>query len=116
MEDTVTRTKGESVESRASDERVERIHAIGLKLAELTLLKTARSRARCRELAAEMIALLPRRMLTSGRNPLSTSSRQGFDRLRAALVGCREAVEQAQLTRLYTMSERMQCKKGDGSS
>jgi hypothetical protein len=106
----VAREPSDLTAEQASEQRVESIRTLALKLAELTILNTPGMRARCRTVATEIIRLLDDE--DAGRRSLPTSDFEehhaAVQRLAEALRACREAGEQAQLTRLYTKSERLE--------
>jgi hypothetical protein len=103
--------------SKASERRVGRIREIAGKLLDVTVLNTASSRARCLELAAEMVQLITDEdaYQQRGRSSAFAEYQETIQRAGEAQRACREAGEQAELTRLYTASERIHRKKGDSS-
>ena len=93
-------------------ERVVRIQAVAAKLAELTVLNTPGIRARCIQLADELVKLLSREdeYQQSLPVPQSDMHEPARKQLAEVLRECREAREQSELTRLYIVSERLQRK------
>jgi hypothetical protein len=113
----VNRTERPRVGHATSDQRVEHIRAIAAKLLDLTVLNTANSRAVGRELAAEMMRLMTEEdaYQQSHPSPAFTEYQKTIERVAEAIRACKEAGEQAALTRLYSASERIHRKKGDSS-
>ena len=100
---------GEPVANQqTSTHRAEEIRAFAAKLADAAILNIPATRARCRAFAERIIELLDeeevcQRPVQGYAGDLSDGRR----RLAEALLGCVEAGEQAELTRLNCLSERV---------
>ena len=85
------------------------MQSLATQLLDASVLNTAKSRARCKELALEIVELIQaqdadQRVVDT---PALREARDVVMRLSEALRGAREAGEQAELTRLYVKSERL---------
>jgi ribosomal protein L17 len=117
-EDAVGRSQDEASRNRTSEWRVELIRNLAAKLLDQTVLNTAKSRADCRQTAVELILLLDEEEVVQQAQRAAAFDQHddAILRLAEAIRGCRAAGEQAELTRLFTMSERMHRQKGEGTS
>ena len=93
-----------------SEQRVDEIRTLAGKLADATVLNTSTNRARCLEFAAQIVTLVNeeetyQRSLDNRGDDQFAAVRQ---QLADAMRGCIDAGEQAELTRLYVLSEHLQ--------
>jgi len=95
---------------RPSAARHDRLLVLARKLEDRLVLNTAASRADCRALALEIIQLLDDEDSDAIAQPAPGTALdpEVVARLAEALRTCRDASEQAELTRLFTMSERIE--------
>jgi hypothetical protein len=89
--------------------RADQIRLLARKLEENTLLNTVRSRDRCRQLALDILELLDEEDEEHLATPQfgDPDHAGAFDRLHEAIRTCSEAREQAELTRLFSASDRV---------
>ena len=89
-----------------SERRVRRIRALAIQLEEQTVLNTARSRARCRDVAREILNLIDAEDQFEENSPAEQpqDDPEVLRRITQTLRTCRAADERAELSRLYSMT------------
>lgn len=95
---------------RPSAAQLDRLLLLARKLEDRLLLDSVASRADCRTLALEIVELLEQGDSDAVAQPApgAVLDQEVVARLAEALRTCREATEQAELTRVFTMSERIE--------
>ena len=100
--------------NKRSRHRAEEIRALAAKLADAAILNVPASRARCRAFAARIIELVDEE--DADQPPVQSRPSALLDerrRLAEALLGCVEADEQAELNRVFRLSERAELHSSD---
>jgi hypothetical protein len=110
--DTATKSPSEGRLPTTSAARVELIRELAAKLPDSTILNTVKSRARCRQLAGEMMLLLDEEDACQSRPSCAPEdNRAARERFMEVVRTFRETVEHATASRLYVVSQRVRRKQ-----
>lgn len=89
----------------SSAQRIDQLRALARRLEDRLPVNTRTARSDCRTLALQIIELLDIEDRQSESDLPRSADKALSDRVRQATGACREASEQAELTRLFVMTE-----------